>query len=434
MTQNTQTDAADPMEDEVLPLEIPKVSAADKFPVEEHWRMPWQEFRVALGVDSAMNQRNLNISTAERAESFFRSCGFDLTRSAHRKTVEQFMGEALYFIRHVLLTEEERTSIRVPRELLTLSDARQLVMMASERVPRRRYRRLWACATLKVMHAIASLEYSGRIRQIDHAREQIFGRIKKCLVLDEGKLHFHNNGEQVHLVQVDWKEAKTRSSILLKLLHKPDSIVDEVFDFLGVRFVVGRESEIPQLLKLLVHSDVIIPHQVLGFRTRNALINLEKVRRLLEFLSDLLSTDTITPAEFTEMCHRLEWSYTPNDSNKKSTNTFSSSFYRSLQLTVRHLVRSPNPAYLVVDSLNRQARRFRGIDHEDALVASLVPQEIAHYFPLEIQIMDVDSYDLSRFGPASHEQYKGNQLKTVRERVLGSILKMNPEKMAAQEF
>lgn len=416
-----------------VPIDPIPSRGPEKHPVEEFWRMPWQEFQVALGLETSMNLRNLNITTRDRAETFLRNCGFDITRPAHKRTFEQIFGEALHFIRHTLLTMEEREKYKVPRDILLMGDVRLLLQVSSERTPRKRYRRLWACALLKVMYAIANLEYSGKTQQIEHAREQIFGRIRRCLLTEDDKTFFQGKDTRVSLVQVDWKEAKTRASILLKLLHKPDSMVDEVFDLLGVRFVVSKESEIPQLFKLLIQNDVIIPHQVLGFRTRNALLNLTRGKRTLEFLMDLLSMDTVTPNEFREMSERVDWSFAPGESGKRSTNSFTSTYYRSLQLTVRHLVRSPNPAYLVVDSLSRQVRRFRGIDGEDDSVANLVPQELAHYFPLEIQIMDVDSYDLSRFGPASHELYKGNQLKTVRDRVLGSILKMTSEKLSTQE-
>ena len=41
---------------------------------------------------------------------------------------------------------------------------------------------------------------------------------------------------------------------------------------------------------------------------------------------------------------------------------------------------------------------------------------------------------MAKFGPASHEQYKANQLKAVRERVLGNLLSFNEEKMTAQDL
>ena len=64
---------------------------------------------------------------------------------------------------------------------------------------------------------------------------------------------------------------------------------------------------------------------------------------------------------------------------------------------------------------------------------SVIPEQFANYFPIEIQIMDIESYELAKFGPASHEQYKSNQLKAVRERVLGSLIRFDEEKHFSQE-
>ena len=58
----------------------------------------------------------------------------------------------------------------------------------------------------------------------------------------------------------------------------------------------------------------------------------------------------------------------------------------------------------------------------------------AHYFPIEIQMMDQESYEMAKFGPASHEQYKANQLKAVRERVLGNLMTFHEEKLTTQEL
>jgi uncharacterized protein (TIGR04552 family) len=409
-------------------------AAALKLKMSDRWRMPWQEFEVCLGVKNAFGLRNLNIHTHDRAGDFLKVCGFDVSRSDHLKGFEQFFLEALFFIRHTLLDEEESLKFKVPAEILQLDDPRKLLVMASNRNPRRRYVRLWACALLKVVYAIANVEYSGRLRDLEFARDHILGRIRSLLFYEGNEIVLRFRDEKVRLRAVDWKEAKSRTSIVLKLLHKPDSIVDEVSDYLGVRFVAPTEADVAAILKMLIEADVIIPHQVVGLRTRNSLFNYAKARKLLEISQDLFSMGSVSPEEFEEMCSRIPWSFGSNEEVPKRFNAFSSSLYRSLQLTVRHLVRTPNPAWVVVDSLSRQIRHYRGIERDDPYLSELVPPEISRYFPVEIQIMDSSSYDLSKFGPASHEQYKASQLKAVRERVLGSMLYMTEYKMATQEF
>ncbi|MEN9825523.1 MAG: hypothetical protein RI953_1268 [Pseudomonadota bacterium] len=404
---------------------------------ENIWAMPWQELAVILGQQNILTHRSLNIPHRARALEFLRHCGFDLSRFEHRKQVEQFFGEAIFFIRHCLLTADEREQFPVPSDLLSLEDPRILFVYASQRMPRRRYLRLWACSILKVMNAISHLEFNGKLRELDSAREQIFNRIRSVVSHNPmGGWRAHSNNLELGLENVEWKEAKTRHSVLLKLIHKPEAMAEEVFDYLGVRFVVSQPQDIARLLRILIESDIIIPHQVLNLRTRNSLLNLKGAQRQLDLAYDLLQTGTATPEEFLEMCDRVNWSF-PNDYLLPGTkqNVHSSGRYKSIQLTVRHLVRTPNPAFLVLSSLAGQLRHARGLEPEDdPLLMGLIPEENARFFPLEIQIFDKNSFQVAQFGPASHEQYKSSQLQTVRKRILGSLLNFSESRLQTQDY
>lgn len=404
---------------------------------ENVWAMPWQELAVVLGQQNILTHRSLNVPHRDRATEFLRNCGFDLSRFEHRKQVEQFFGEALFFIRHTLLSADERVAYPVPNDLLHLEDPRRLFVYASQRMPRRRYLRLWSCSILKVMNAIAHLEFNGKLRELDAAREQIFGRIRNVVThTPHAGWCARSANVELMLENIEWKEAKTRHSVLLKLLHKPEAMAEEVFDYLGVRFVVANPQDIARLLRILIETDIIVPHQVLNLRTRNSLLNLKGAQRQLDLAYDLLNTGTASPEEFLAMCERVDWSI-PFDvlvsANKQ--NVHSSSRYRSIQLTVRHLVRTPNPAFLVLSSLAGQLRHARGLEPEDdPLLMGLIPEENARFFPLEIQIFDRSSFQIAQFGPASHEQYKSNQLQTVRKRVLGSLLHFNESRLQTQDY
>ena len=410
---------------------------SNKRSAENVWAMPWQELAVALGHQNILTHRNMNVAHRERSAEFLRHCGFDLTRFEHRKQVEQFFGEALFFIRHTLLSADERESYPVPSDLLQLDDPRRLMVFASQRVPRRRYLRLWSCSLLKVMNAISHLEFNGKFRELDAAREQIFGRIRSIVSHDAGRgWTARSQNLEVNLDHLEWKEAKTRHSVLLKLLHKPEAMAEEVFDYLGVRFIVSETQDIAKLLRVLMETDIIIPHQVLNLRSRNALINLSGAQRQLALAYDLLQTGTATPEEFIDMCNKVDWDLFQGDSKRGSRqNVHSSSKYKSIQLTVRHLVRTPNPAFLVLSSLAGQLRHARGLEPEDdPLLMGLIPEENARFFPLEIQIFDRRSHEVAQFGPASHEQYKSNQLQTVRKKVLGSLLHFDETRLQTQDF
>lgn len=404
---------------------------------ENLWALPWQELAVVLGQQNILMHRSLNIPHRDRASEFLRHCGFDLSRFEHRKQVEQFFGEAIYFIRHVLLSPEEREKFQVPNDLLHLDDPRRLMVYASQRMPRRRYLRLWSCSILKVMNAISHLEFNGKLRELDSAREQIFGRIRSVVTHNQSSgWCARSQNVELELDTLEWKEAKTRHSVLLKLLHKPEAMAEEVFDYLGVRFVVSQPQDIARLLRILIETDIIVPHQVLNLRTRNSLLNLRSAKRQLDIAHDLLDNGTTSPEEFLSMCERVDWAF-PLDvllaGNKQ--NVHSSSRYKSIQLTVRHLVRTPNPAFLVLSTLAGQLRHARGLEPEDdPLLMGLIPEENARFFPLEIQIFDRSSFQVSQFGPASHDHYKSNQLQTVRKRVLGSLLHFNETRLQTQDY
>lgn len=404
---------------------------------ENRWAMPWQEMAVVLGQQNILNNRSLNIPHRERASEFLRHCGFDLSRFEHRKQVEQFFGEAIFFIRHILLSPDEREKYPVPIDLLHLDDPRRLMVFASQRMPRRRYLRLWSCSILKVMNAIAHLEFNGKLRELDAAREQIFGRIRSVVTHNPSVgWSARSQSVELSLETLEWKEAKTRHSVLLKLLHKPEAMAEEVFDYLGVRFVVSDAQDIARLLRILIETDIIVPHQVLNLRTRNSLLNLQSAQRQLDLAFDLLQNGTASAEEFMAMCERVNWSYPIEQliSGAKQ-NIHSSSRYKSIQLTVRHLVRTPNPAFLVLSSLAGQLRHARGLEPEDdPLLMGLIPEENARFFPLEIQIFDRNSFQIAQFGPASHEHYKSNQLQTVRKRVLGSLLHFTETRLQTQDY
>lgn len=393
------------------------------------WNIPWQEFEIALGLKNSFSQRNLNIETTQRAETFLKNCGFDISDRNQVKQFEQLLGEALFFIRHTLFNTEERERLYVPSEILLLESPLQLLILASSKQPRKRYKRLWACSLLKVMYAIANIQFSGKLQVLDYAREQILKKVKGLLT--DHLIQFEDI--KLHLNKVEWKEAKTRSSIVLKLLHKPDSIVDEVFDYLGVRFVVHQNHEIPLLIKLLIEADILIPHQVVSIRTRNSLLNLKTPKKILTFLSDLHSCGTLTSDQFEKMSSKVSWLPSLGEETHRRINLFSSQHYRSIQFTVRHLVRTSNPAYLALESISNQLRRYTGLHRQEPWMESVIPEQFANYFPIEIQIMDQESYELAKFGPASHEQYKSNQLKAVRERVLSSLVRFHDEKHISQE-
>ncbi len=395
-------------------------------------QIPWQEFDLIFGTNHILSLRNLNIKDHKRAKKFLSSCGFSPNSHFQKKQFEQIFIESLFFIRHHLLYENERESYIVPADILYLDDPCYLILYASDLLPKYRYRRTWSCLVLKVMYVISAIHFNEKLNTIDEARDVIFKRIKDHLI-ETPSLLFHCNDHKISLKKVEWKEAKSRSSMILKMLNKPQSVSEEIQDYLGVRFVVENEKTIPLFIKCLINSDIIIPHQTINLRTRNSLLNIKDPRKIMYFFEGLYSTGTLSESEFMEIYNKISWKIAFGDDLKRS-NSFSSQHYKSLQFTVRHLIRSKNPAFQVIDSLTKQLYHHTGIQKQEPWIDTIVPEFLSNYFPFEIQIMDEEGYNSSKYGLASYEQYKSNQLNSAREKVLKQLLRFDSSKLESQEF
>ncbi len=426
----------------MAPLENNAVSSEEVKKQREPWDLSWQEFDLVLGERRLIDALNLQVNSPERALSLLGNCGLDLSLPEHKQQSERIFGEALHFLRHDLMSDDERQKWSLPRPFTELDDIRQVLLLASDQRPRKRYARLWACSLLKVMHAITNLEFSGKLEDLPHARRLIFSKIRRHLQSSsenpsEPSFFCHPCGESIPLTTVDWKEEKSRSSLIMKLIHKSENLVDDVYDYFGVRFVVKNEHDIPLLLDALLKTDIVIPHQVIAMRSRNSLVDLKKGKRLLKLTKDLSHNSCPTEKESPFSWQQIDWkphSVTSGSGKKGRFNRFSSSSYRSIQLTVRHLVRLENPANRALLSLAAQLEHYQNTGRSDQWLNKLVPKENVRYFPLEIQIFDATSYEDSKFGPSSHESYKASQLRAARLRILGPLLQLDPELIPSQSL
>ena len=82
--------------------------------------------------------------------------------------------------------------------------------------------------------------------------------------------------------------------------------------------------------------------------------------------------------------------------------------------------------------MSMQLENYQQGIRSNHLLETLVPEENIRFYPLEIQIMDLKSYEDSKFGPSSHEKYKANQLEAARRRILGPLLALDPLILASQ--
>ncbi len=403
-----------------LPSESPKDQEFN-----QDWLMPWNEIAHCLGELSLFETKGLCLKNLEECHRFLVSHGYDISIKEQKKSLEVLFLKSLQFLRHVILNAEERLALDVPMELITMEDPRKVLLLSCSSEPRKIYKKRWSCAILKVAFTLHSVENDPNYRAIGEARELIFQKLKKRLfpVRDSQGYVFRHQDSQVHLHQVIWKELKTKESIALKFLHKSDVLSEGVFDYIGVRFVVAQASDALRLLKLLIDTQIVLPHLVITSRTRNTLLNFNRSKRFIEMIQELHAIGTLSSLELENYLSKVPWQFSTHELLGKGNNAHSSNHYRSLQITVKQAVRTANPAHMALKSVLNQLSIFKSTGSQDPWLLQTVPEELFQQFPLEIQILDQKSFDAASDGAASHFEYKQSQLQTVRARVVGDLLR-----------
>lgn len=401
------------------------------------WKLPWPVLDVLIGGQSSIDMPEMRVPTMEEASAFIKAYGYDTADPGDQRMMHGVLIEALSLIEKKLLTPKEwNRGIRPPEEIIFCDDPRQLLVWASGQDPTDRLRRAWACAVLRVMHTIAHIEGVNRLLDVETAREQIFARFQPYVFRDESRrLWIGDQTTKVELSHVEWKEFKSRNSIILKLLHKRDNVAETIFDFIGVRIVTKRLADVMMVVKFLRQFHMVVFPNAFPSRARNNLIDVKRFRTQLETLRDMLTAGSISPEEFDTMVGRLTAAI-PQE-QVAPTNPHSAASYRSIQLTGRQLIKLRNPEFGWLDKLKSAAIDTGGMPKETARVlaelrflvdgwhAVKTNQEISAFFPFEVQILDQESHAQALIGDANHDRYKTSQIRAARKRVLSRVLELS---------
>lgn len=407
----------------------------DKTQLADMWKMPWPVLDVLIGGQSSIDLPELRVQNIEEASDFLAAYGFDPEHPAERRRLHGVLVEALTFIeRQLVLPKEWRRGIRPPDEILFCTDVRNLLLWASSKGPEDQLRRAWACAVLRVMHTLAHIEGVTTTVDIGVARDQIFDRFRRHIHRDRnGDLWLGNEEIKVALARVEWKDTKSRNSIILKLLHKRDNVADTLYDYLGVRIVTKRLCDVMLVVKCLRKFHMVVYPNAYPSRARNTLVDLKRFRAQIETLREMLMAGSILPEEFDRMVSRLTASA---PESLAPSNPHSAQSYRAIQLTGRQLIRVPNSEFAWLEKLRRvlgtqrlSPETAKVLTEMDELVAGWHSvrdsMEVAAFFPFEVQILDAESYKLAASGEANHSRYKLSQVRAARKRVLSEVLELS---------
>ena len=335
---------------------------------------PWRSssVRAALNGLSFIDEKRMHIHTEQEAQQFLESYGFDLEDAMDVLELEGLRKEAIELIQEELLIEGEV----IPSVLIEQQDIRQYLMSASGHG--KRSLAPWSAAILRVIHTLShSHSYLNDIYHVP-IREQIFNRFEDHIIRNEKGCFLGD----IKLDEIEYREAKSRRSVALKLLHKVENVSADIFDWIGIRFITENRAEVLDVLTYLRQNHVITYANLKPSRSRNNLIDLEWIDKCL---NSGMSTD-----EIRKKMQSINLPLANTTQENPDKNPFSGVSYQSVQITCRHRIK---------------------IEQDNGF-------NMSFFFPFEIQLMDRKSFLATQEGLASHAEYKKRQKKSIRKRIL----------------
>lgn len=366
---------------------------------------PWRTLRAIVGGESPIDVPGLNLESLGDAEEFLESYGFSWASAAQRAEIEAIRVEALAFLEEELLADDP--AHRVPPSLRAQADVRKVLLWASQKPGPSQ--QAWACALLRVMHAAAHARSAMNERYGREIRSQILRPFAAHVHRTAAGLQLGTGPYAIPLADFEVKAAKRLRSVVMKLLHRVEDLAADVFDRIGVRFVTRERFDALLVVRYLRTRSLIMFANVIPTRSRNTLLDLDWVRREVERREAEVRAGAITPAEALDRLREAAREQPYPRTETRPQNPFSSIDYHAMQFTCRRQIRIAEPGW------PRSSRRGRTASEGRS-------EELRFFFPYEVQILDRRSFEVSRTGLASHEEYKRRKLRAVRERVLGPLL------------
>jgi len=394
----------------------------------------WDVLDIIIGGKSSLDStEGFAVTNYEDADRFLLSYGFDLHSPIEAAEAFGHFHEALNFIRKYFPVPvyPEGLNLGLPRRFFELVNVPDLFLAASYCLPGQQrdsqgtYLKNWACSILKVMHTIAHIDQDIRAGYFAEIQKQILDRFYRLIQRDEtGGLYFgHGPDDQakVPLIEFQTKPKKSRDSTLLKLLHKPENVAEDIFDRVGIRFVTPRVIDALRVIKYLKDQMIVMPPNIKPSRSRNTLIDLESFKGKLTIALQQLDAGECSEADFKSTV--AEAAQPPKIN---SDNPHSSEFYRSIQFTCRQLIKLHNPLYNELKELKSVSKKeatastslHKMIEHIDL---KHLQKEVRFFYPYEIQVVDVKSHEQNEQGRSAHSEYKKAQVATALKRVMGAL-------------
>ena len=396
----------------------------------------WETLDIIVRGKSAIDaSTGFQLRSLDEVDRFVGSYGYDLSNPIENAELFGNFHESLSFIRKNFLHPDNPDGLRVevPRKIIELVDVRELFLMASfsqpgqNRDPAGTLMCNFACSILKVMHTIAHIDKDIRTHYFAECQKQIFDRFYRVVHRDEeGHLHLGEGDDRIDLVAFETKPKKSRDSILLKLLHKPENVAEDIFDRVGLRFVTHSPLDTIRVLKFLKERMILMPPNIKPSRSRNTLVDLDSFEKAWKQAFDQWEHRSWSSEQAEEFL-KSQARYPEQDPD----NPHSSKFYRAIQFTCRQLIKFRNPIHdeirelkahvKAMDSATESASARTLMDRVEKVDLKSAPREFRFFYPYEVQLMDQVSAEENERGRSAHSEYKKAQKQTALKRVMGPL-------------
>ena len=390
----------------------------------ERFDFPWPIFKVVLEGLSILDVPRLQLKSMQDATNFIQAYGFDTNIPEDVDLLWGFFDDAVLFVEKSLADPEYPKIPEHLRSRKAITDIRRVLLLASD--PNLGSDQMWACAILRTMHVLVHLAHDPRLKFFEQVQNQVLGRLDNYLFVDstDGATYLGTKEEEgggIKLLFFKKKDRKDREREIIKLLHKADNLVEEIYDRIGFRLVTETKFDAIRAVRLLLERNIISLPNVRPGRSRNRLIDMSRLRGEIDRIFALLKKNPEPPAvEIDKMLRRLERRIGFRRIGRSLINPHSSEFYRAIQFTCRELVKVRNPLFQMYCALQKKLETLHGGAQILGETFSKPPKPNDYmFFPYEIQIMDVKAYADSIFGKSNHEEYRRKQLETARNRVFG---------------
>jgi uncharacterized protein (TIGR04552 family) len=297
-----------------------------------------------------------------RVNEFHPDSDDDMTR------LEELRLEAVeYLTRNFAMDIPDAVADRVP--------AQDLFLMAS----RTGKQQLWACIILKVMHIVHHLAGRELSTRLPISVDQVYRTIelKVMRVVEELRAAGYP------IVEFQWSR-KSQDSLITKLLAKRSTLAASIYDKLRFRMIVRREEDLAPML-------VALHRQLIPF---NYVVPGASINHLLPFKSVLESTARLAILE-SQLQEDSIIDRQQERAAQAPINEFSGRKYRIVNFVADLPAR--------VDNYVDDASRGYG---------NVV------FVLTEFQLVDQKTAEDNERGENSHENYKGRQHRSVRQRLV----------------